>query len=364
MRVLIDIGHPAHVHYFRNLAKKITDEGGSVLFTLREKEMALSLIQAYGFDYVSFGKPERKIWRKALAQFTITVKLFFTAKKFRPDVIVNSTHYSAFVAWLTGKPHISIEDTFNMEQVRLYQPFTSVILTGNYPHPGLKKQILVDAFQESLYLRSGYFTPDPGVLDNLGLKQGETFTVVRFVSWTASHDIGQTGLTPENKVKAVQSFLRYGKVFITSEVDLPSEIEQYRVRVAFENIHHLLYYASLIFSESATMISEAALLGTPGIYLDDNGRYYTRHLSEKYGIVSNYTGALTDQQKAIEEGCTILSDRRKILLKNVRQAIENHTIDFTCFLYEVVNTAHSLGRRKTTPGRLLKEISPGIRSHF
>ncbi|HIH97155.1 MAG TPA: hypothetical protein HA348_06740 [Thermoplasmata archaeon] len=31
MRLLFDLGHPAHVHLFRNLIKKLTSEGGEVL---------------------------------------------------------------------------------------------------------------------------------------------------------------------------------------------------------------------------------------------------------------------------------------------------------------------------------------------
>lgn len=38
------------------------------------------------------------------------------------------------LTWSMCKPHISIEDTFNHEQVKLYLPLTSCILTGDYDH--------------------------------------------------------------------------------------------------------------------------------------------------------------------------------------------------------------------------------------
>ena len=52
MRVLIDIGHPAHIHYFRNLAFHFINKGDKVLFSCRNKEIVISLLKFYGFDYV------------------------------------------------------------------------------------------------------------------------------------------------------------------------------------------------------------------------------------------------------------------------------------------------------------------------
>lgn len=356
MKVLIDIGHPAHVHYFRNLAKKISESGGSVLFTLREKEMTLALAKAYELQYISFGRAKRSIAGKILAQLTITLKLLFVALKYKPDVLVNSTHYSAFVAWLIRKPHISIEDTFNMEQVRLFIPFTSVVITGNYSHPALKKQIIVDAYQESLYLKSEYFRPDPEVIRSLGIEPGEVFSVVRYVSWTASHDIGLSGMSLSNKIKSVELFGSYGKVFITSEVDLPAGLEPYRLKLAAEKIHHLLYYASLVFSEGATMVSEAALLGTPSVYLSKKGIYYSRDLSEKYGIIFHL-----EEDEAIKKGCGILENANYYADKRVKQAIEDDTADYTSILYEIVKFASLHGRRLTTPYALAEAMPEELR---
>ncbi len=43
MKILIDIGHPAHVHIFRNFAKEMTKKGHKVLMTCREKENTKAL---------------------------------------------------------------------------------------------------------------------------------------------------------------------------------------------------------------------------------------------------------------------------------------------------------------------------------
>ena len=56
MRVLIDIGHPAHVHLFRNMALELMKEGSVVLFTCREKEFEKELLVYYGLPYRSLGR--------------------------------------------------------------------------------------------------------------------------------------------------------------------------------------------------------------------------------------------------------------------------------------------------------------------
>ncbi len=39
MKILIDVTHPAHVHFFRGAARELTDRGHQVRFVAREKEM-------------------------------------------------------------------------------------------------------------------------------------------------------------------------------------------------------------------------------------------------------------------------------------------------------------------------------------
>ena len=73
MRILIDIGHPAHVHLFKNFAHEMQKKGHKVLFTLRDKEFEIELIKSEGFDFVSFGKKYKSTIGKAfgLLKFNI-----------------------------------------------------------------------------------------------------------------------------------------------------------------------------------------------------------------------------------------------------------------------------------------------------
>ena len=56
MNVLIDIGHPAHVHMFRCFAHEMIGRGHQVLFTIRDKEFEKKLLDAEGLPYVNLGR--------------------------------------------------------------------------------------------------------------------------------------------------------------------------------------------------------------------------------------------------------------------------------------------------------------------
>ena len=56
MRFLFDIGHPGHVHLFKHLAKQLQKDGHDLLFTCRQKEFEIELLEAAGLPYYSFGQ--------------------------------------------------------------------------------------------------------------------------------------------------------------------------------------------------------------------------------------------------------------------------------------------------------------------
>ncbi len=307
MRILIDVGHPAHVHYFRNFAKEMIIGGHEVLFTCRDKEMTIALLKHYELNFVSFGKPYKSLSGKIFGLFYFTLRVVLLSIKFKPDMLLNASMYSAIAAWLLRKPHISIEDTFNKEQVRLYLPFTNCVLTGNYEHPPLgSKEIGYNGYQELLYLHPKRFIPDNTILQELGVSPDEKYVILRFVSWNASHDRGHKGISYENKLKAVHEFSKFAKVFISSENDLPIELKKYQIKIEPHKMHDAIAYASLLFGESSTMSEEAALLGVPSVYLFNNSTFYTLHLERDYCIMFNYSESKQDQLKAIEKGLELL----------------------------------------------------------
>lgn len=336
MNILIDIGHPAHVHLFRCFAHDMLKLGHRVLFTCRDKEFEIALLKANGFDFVCFGKKYKSILGKLWGMAKFDWKELRTCWRFKPDVLLShGSMYAAQAAWLYGKPHISFEDTYNFEQIRLYEPFTKAILTADYPHPFVsKKEIHYAGYHELAYLHPNRFTPDRSVLEELGVREGEKYVLLRFVSWGATHDKGHKGMSLENKFKAVEEFSKYAKVFISSEKELPDELKKYKLPTAPERVHDVMAFASMIFGESATMVSEGVVLGVPGVYMDDTGRYYTTEQQKRYGMCWNYSESEEDQQRAIAKGVEILS--QGVDLSGYQRMMEDK-IDVTAYLEDIVN---------------------------
>jgi uncharacterized protein len=309
MRILIDIGHPGHVHLFRLFAREMSEKGHSILFTCREKEFETDLLEAAGFEYISFGKKFSGLTGKVYGLFKFGYQELKAAAAFKPDVFLShGSPYAAYASWLIGKPHISFEDTFNSEQIRLYKPFTDTILTGDYEHSLKSSKIIKYAgYHELAYLHPNRFIPDKTVLNELGVQPGEKYVILRFVSWLATHDIGHSGISYENKLKAVREFEKYAKVFISSEKELQGGLNTYKIDIRPEMMHDAIAFSTLLFGESATMASEAAVLGVPAIFLDNTGRYYTNELENKYRLCFNYTESEDDQSRAISKGIELLS---------------------------------------------------------
>jgi len=162
MKVLIDIGHPGHVHLFRPFANEMISKGHDILFTCRQKEFEMELLKAANFNFISFGKHFKsktgKIW--GLVKFNL--KMLKTCLKFKPDILFShGSIYAAQVGFLIGKPHVSMEDSGNWEQMRLYIPFTKQVLTPYELKEELgPKQIRYLGYHELAYLHPRIFTSD------------------------------------------------------------------------------------------------------------------------------------------------------------------------------------------------------------
>lgn len=309
MKIVIYIGHPADFHLFKNVVNTLSGKGWNVSILTRNKDLTIPLLDRGGYHYHNLGNTPGSLTGKIFFSFLINFKVLLFLLRVRPEITFShgSVHL-AMMSWLLRIPHISVEDTGNMEQVVLYRPFSKVILIpDSFKTDFGKKQIKYPGNHELAYLHPNRFTPDKEVITSLGLKPGDHYIIIRFVAWTASHDRGHKGISLENKIKAVKAFSDFAKVFISSEASLPPDLEPYRLPTPVEKIHDVIAFSSLMYGESASMASEAAVLGVPAIYLDNTGRCYTQEEEEKYGLVFNFSESEEDQEKSIMKGIEILS---------------------------------------------------------
>ncbi len=340
MRILIDINHPAHVHFFKYFVWEAEKLGHKILVTATRKDIAFRLLDEYGIKYENLGSYGTSIYSKLANLPLKDLATLKVARRFDPDVMLGvASHRICHTAFLLGKKAYVFDDTEHAAlEILLYKPFATKIFTPDCFYKELgPKQVRYPGYHELAYLHPARFAPDPGLLKEAGLAEGEAFSIVRFVSWDASHDLGQRGIAMALKIRAVEALAQYGRVLITSEKVLPAELEQYRYSISPGKIHHFIAQAALVFGESATMCSEAAVLGTHAIFCDFNGRGYTDEEENRYGLVFNFRLDEESVKRAIGRAEELLSDPDlRIKGQEKRARLLKDKIDVTGYMLEQV----------------------------
>lgn len=291
MKILVDIGHPAHVHFYRKPIQIWLENGHQVLITSRHKEIATDLLDALKIEHhVLSSINDGTIRGMAVELISRDIKLFHLVRKERPDIMTGiGGTYVAHVGLLTRIPSIIFYDTENATLANLITyPFCRLVVVPNCYKSWLPPwSIKYPGYHELSYLRPNNFTPDKGIAEQCGLSLNKPTFLIRTVSWQASHDLDEKGWTIQLLTQLVNFLEIHGKVIISSEGDLPDELKKHKYSGLPENIHHLMAYLSLYVGESATMASECAVLGVPSIYAANTGRGYTDEQEEKYKLVYN-----------------------------------------------------------------------------
>lgn len=271
MKIFIDIGHPAHVHYFRNFIKIMEQKGHTFFISARDKEVSFALLEQYEIPYYNRGKGSNGMLAKLFYLLKTDYLLYKKAKAFNPDLFISfASPYAAQVSKLLRKPHIAFTDTEHAKLgILSFAPFSDTILTPDSFNKNFgKKQIRFSGFMELCYLHPRYFKPDIKILETVGIRENEKYVLIRFVSWSATHDIGHKGMSYDFKLKLINELRKHCKVFISSEHKLEGELQQYQLNIDPVNLHSILYFSSLYIGEGGTTANECACMGVSNILIN------------------------------------------------------------------------------------------------
>lgn len=288
MKILIDITHPAHVHFFKNAAYIWKLRGNDVRFVTRDKEITIELLQALNIHHEKLSRIRKGLLGLSIELIEHDYHLFKIVRNFRPDIMLNiGGTFIVHVGKLLGIKTCVFTDTEHAKiSNAITFPFATWICTPTCFKADLgEKHIKYNGYQELAYLHPNFFQPNPAILNELGITTGEKYFLMRFISWGASHDIGKQGITLENKIRLVKDLGKYGRVLITSESSLPDVLKPFLIRVNPVHIHDLLYYAFMYIGEGATMATEAALLGTPSVYINPLSSGNLAEIMKRYQLI-------------------------------------------------------------------------------
>jgi uncharacterized protein len=334
MKILFDIGHPAHVHYFKNVIAIISSKGHQFKIVARDKDVTFSLLDYYGLKYESRGAGAKTLLGKFLYLLKANYYIYKVSRAFKPDLFVSfGSPYAAQVSTLLGKPHLAFDDTEHATlEHAMYVPFTNLILTPDCFYKSLgEKHFLFPGCMELSYLHPKYFIPSDTILDRLGLEKAERYVLLRFVSWNASHDIGQEGINYKIKQDLVRELSKHCRVFISSESELPKDLAKYQIQTPPELMHDVLASASLYIGEGGTMATECAVLGTPAIFVNSLSMGYIKSLEKAKLLYSIEPEAVIG--KALELIQNTESNREHQLRK---EKMLSEKIDVTSFMVWVI----------------------------
>ncbi len=289
MRVLIDILHPAHVHFFRNFVAEMEGAGHEVMITARSKECVVDLLDEYRLPYTLISSQKTGAFGLAAEMLSRSWSLMGIARRFQPHFMTGIMGPSIAVV---GKalPSSKTVIFYDTEMARITNwfayPLADWVCTPScYQAPVRGTHVTYEGYHELAYLHPDRFVPDRELLPRLGVAEGQPYYVVRFVSWEASHDVGEQGFTLEGKRRLVAELERHGKVFISSEQQLPDDLAERVPDIHPTEMHSLLASARMLVAESATMASECAVLGVPSVYVAKTSRGYIDEQADRYGLV-------------------------------------------------------------------------------
>ncbi len=341
MRILIDLTHPAHPHFFRHAIAELRNRGHVVALTCREGSIPRPLLEGLKLPAKPVGRTGTGRLGAVGRLLTRDLHLWRHARRFRPDILTGiSGVFVAHVGRLMGKPSVVWTDT---EPGRLPQrltwPFATRICTPDcFGLDAGHKQVRYAGLHELAYLHPKRFTPDRRVVESLGINPDEPYCIIRTSTWGAQHDIGQRGITDLGQL--VRTIEPHARPYISYEGPAAAELEPYRLRIPLECIHHVLAFASLYVGEGATMTTESALLGTPAIYASSLDVGTVRMLSQH-----DLAWRIPDQRDVLDRAREILSDssaKRQAMQK--RDRLLEGMIDVTEFIVATLKDAAATDR--------------------
>lgn len=272
MNILIDIMHPAHVHFFKHTIRELQRMHHKVVVTSRDKDVTLNLLEAEGIQHHVISKEAKGMAGMGLELIGRNLRMLKIAVANRIEVFASVGGIStAQVGRLLGRRNIIFYDTEIAHlQNKLSYPFATEIVTPEV-YPGKvdpKKHLTYPGYHDMAYLHPDRFTPSKRELASAGVRYYKPYSVVRFISGQALHDRNMCRLSADGVVRIMKALEARGDVYLSTEGEEVPYQKGFNPAIS----HSLLAFADIYVGEGATMASEAGIMGTPSIYIDPVGR--------------------------------------------------------------------------------------------
>ncbi len=269
MRYLIFANTPAHVHLYKHAVQSLRERGHEVLVLARDYGCTVDLVEWYDLPHEVYGYCDTSKGSLLARLPGHYLRAMRYARRFDPDLVFGMGGYAAHTGALLGVPTVLIIDseTTTIDHA-ISTPFARTVLTPDT----IRKELgdshhVFSGFKECAYLHPDVYTPDPTVRERLDLESDDPYVILRLNAFGSHHDVGQKGITEARRRRLIETVSEYATVFVSDEGD----------EMAFDDLparpfdlhpalmHDALAEADLLIADTQTMVTEAALLGTPAI---------------------------------------------------------------------------------------------------
>ncbi len=309
MKVGIFAITPAQIHFYKNIIDQLEGEGHEVFILARDYGDTLELLEEMKIPYHLFSRPPASKAGKVLGFPKELLDAFLALHRWGADIVTGFGMYEAFISAVLRIPCVAFTDSeysVNSKsyviQFKLASPFLDAVVTPKKYKDNLGfKHIKVNSYKELAYLHQRYYVPNKDIYGMLGIPEFDEYVLLRFNAFDAVHDYGITGFGENDKIELTSVLSKYAHVFISSEMVLPHDLDKYQLHVQKNRIHDVLYYAKLLVTDTQTMTTEAALLGTPAVrcnaFVGIHDMSNFEELEHDYGLIYNFR----DPQEAINK---------------------------------------------------------------
>jgi len=357
MKVLFQLGHPAHFHLFKNVINSLKVNKHKIYILIKKKDILTDLLNEAELKYYNILPYGRKdnILCIMFGQIKQDLSVIKFCLKNKPDLLVGTSVAISHAGKLLKIPSINVNED-DAEIVPLYAklayPWANIILapsvcsTGKWKY----KTINYNSYHELSYLHPNVFVPNKKIVEKY-INPNTTYFLIRFSKLSAHHDQGVKGINYDTALKIISILKNYGKIYITSERRIEPNFEKYRIAINPLDIHHVMAFSQLFIGDSQTMAAESGVLGVPFIRFNDFvGKIgYLNELEENYklgfGIKPSSSDLLVNKVKELLE----LKDRKQIYIDRKNKMLKEK-IDLSKFIvWFIENYPASISIMKINP---------------
>ena len=269
MKYLFFTNTPAHVHLYKHAVQTLQDRGHEVLVLAREYTCTVDLLEWYDLPYAVYGycgTSKRSLLSHLPAHYARAIR---RASRFDPDLIFGMGSYAAHTGAVVRTPTVLLIDSEPASfDHAISTPFARAVLTPNTFQKDLGENHYVFAgLKECAYLHPEIYDPNPAIRDRLDVDPDEPYAILRLNAFGSQHDVGKDGITHAQCRHLIERLSDDATILVSDEgkdVDLEGlPARSFDIHPAL--IHDALAEARLLIADTQTMVTEAALLGTPAI---------------------------------------------------------------------------------------------------